>query len=287
MTLRDLIIKGQDILKASDIEDYENDTRVLAMFAFGISYTDMFMKMTEDMPDEDADFFMDCINLRATHMPCQYITGSQEFMGYEFLTEDGVLIPRQETELLVEKALELTSGLKSCKALDMCTGSGCIGISFELKRREDRHFDDEIMLADISEDAIYVAEKNKYKLGAKCSIIKSDLFENIKDRYDIIMSNPPYIRTSDIDDIMEEVREFEPHIALDGDSDGLSFYKRLAGEAREFLYKGGILIMEIGFDQYEDVRELLINNKFNNISVIKDYSGLDRIVVAYATEHDY
>ncbi|MBQ9278787.1 MAG: peptide chain release factor N(5)-glutamine methyltransferase, partial [Lachnospiraceae bacterium] len=257
------------------------------MFAFDISYTDMFMKMTDEMPDEDADFFMDCISLRSTHMPCQYITGCQEFMGYEFGTEDGVLIPRQETELLVEKALELTSGMKSVKALDMCTGSGCIGISYELKRRENRHKDDEVHLADISEDAIYVAEKNKYKLGAKCSIIKTDLFENIKDRYDIIMSNPPYIRTSDIDDIMEEVREFEPRIALDGDMDGLSFYKRLAACAGEYLYKGGILIMEIGFDQYEDVRKLLIDNDFNNISVIKDYAGLDRIVVAYATEHDY
>ncbi len=287
MTLRDWIIKGQDILKDSGIEDYENDTRVLAMFAFDISYTDMFMKMTEEMPDEDAEFFMDCINLRATHMPCQYITGSQEFMGYEFGTEDGVLIPRQETELLVEKALELTSGRKSVKALDMCTGSGCIGISYELKRRENKYKDDEVHLADISDDAIYVAEKNKYKLGAKCSIIKTDLFENIKDRYDIIMSNPPYIRTSDIDDIMEEVREFEPRIALDGDLDGLAFYKRIASEAGEYLYKGGILIMEIGFDQYEDVRKLLIDNNFNNISVIKDYAGLDRIVVAYATEHDY
>ena len=287
MTLRDWMIKGQDILNEACIEDYENDTRILAMFAFGISYTDMFMKITEDMPEEDADFFMNCIDLRSTHMPCQYITGSQEFMGYEFGTEDGVLIPRQETELLVEKALELTSDMKSLKALDMCTGSGCIGISYELKRRESGHKDDEVHLADISDDVIYVAQKNKYKLGSGCSIIKTDLFENIKDRYDIIMSNPPYIKTSDIDDIMEEVRTFEPRIALDGDMDGLSFYRRLATEAREYLFKDGILIMEIGFDQYEDVKKLLIDNHFNNISLIKDYAGLDRIVVAYATEHDY
>lgn len=287
MILRDLIIEGQNILKDAGIEEYENDTRVLAMFAFNISYTDMFMKMTEEMEEEDSEFFMDCISLRATHMPCQYITGSQEFMGYEFGTEDGVLIPRRETELLVEKALELTNSMKSVKALDMCTGSGCIGISYELKRRESRHTDDEVHLADISDDAIYVAEKNKYKLGSKCSIIKSDLFENIKDRYDIIMSNPPYIKTSDIDDIMEEVRDFEPRLALDGDTDGLMFYRRLAEEAKDYLYKGGILIMEIGFDQYEDVRDMLIENNFNDISLIKDYAGLDRIVVAYATEHDY
>ena len=287
MTLRDYIIKGQNILKEAGISDYENDTRVLAMFAFGISYSDMFMKMTEEMQDDDADFFLNCIDLRSTHMPCQYITGSQFFMGYEFLTEDGVLIPRQETELLVEKALELTSGLESCKALDMCTGSGCIGISYELKRREEGHKSDEIHLADVSDNAIYVAEKNKYKLGSKCSIIKTDLFENIKDKYDIIMSNPPYIRSSDIDDIMEEVRDFEPRIALDGDEDGLSFYKRIAKHAMDYLYKDGILIMEIGYDQYEDVKELLEKNNFNNISLIKDYAGLDRIVTAYASEHDY
>ena len=287
MTLRDYITKGQNILKEAGIADYENDTRVLAMFAFDISYSDMFMKMAEEMNEEDADFFMNCIDLRSTHMPCQYITGIQNFMGYEFSTEDGVLIPRQETELLVEKALELTTGLKSCKALDMCTGSGCIGISYELKRREEGHKGDEIHLADISENAIYVAEKNKYKLGSKCSIIKTDLFENIKDKYDIIMSNPPYIRTLDIDDIMEEVRDFEPRIALDGDEDGLSFYKRIAKQAKDYLYNDGILIMEIGFDQYEDVKELLETNKFNNISLIKDYAGLDRIVIAYASEHDY
>ena len=287
MTLRDYIIKGQNILKEAGISDYENDTRVLAMFAFGISYSDMFMKMTEEMQDDDADFFLNCIDLRSTHMPFLYITGSQFFMGYEFITEDGVLIPRQETELLVEKALELTSGLKSCKALDMCTGSGCIGISYELKRREEGHKSDEIHLADVSDNAIYVAEKNKYKLGSKCSIIKTDLFENIKDKYDIIMSNPPYIRSSDIDDIMEEVRDYEPRIALDGDEDGLSFYKRIAEHAENYLYKDGILIMEIGFDQYEDVKELLEKNNFNNISLIKDYAGLDRIVTAYASEHDY
>lgn len=287
MILRDLIIEGQNILKDSGIEDYENDTRVLAMFAFDISYTDMFMKMTEEMDEEDSEFFMDCISLRSEHMPCQYITGSQSFMGYDFITEEGVLVPRQETELLVEKALNLTEGIKECKVLDMCTGSGCIGISYALKRRETGHRNDIVHLADISEDAIYVAEKNKYKHNIDCSIIKTDLFSNIKDKYDIIMSNPPYIKTSDIDDIMEEVRDFEPRLALDGDMDGLMFYRRLAGEAKDYLYKGGILIMEIGFDQYEDVRDMLIQNNFNDISLIKDYAGLDRIVVAYATEHDY
>ena len=278
MTLRDWIIKGQDILKDSDIEDYENDTRVLAMFAFDISYTDMFMKMTEEMPDEDAEFFMDCINLRATHMPCQYITGSQEFMGYEFGTEDGVLIPRQETELLVEKALELTSGRKSVKALDMCTGSGCIGISYELKRRENKYKDDEVHLADISDDAIYVAEKNKYKLGTKCSIIKTDLFENIKDRYDIIMSNPPYIKSDVIGTLEPEVRDHEPRIALDGLNNGLYFYNKIIPEAASFLAPGGMLFFEIGYDQGEEVSGLMKNEGYVDVNIVKDYSGLDRVV---------
>ncbi|MBQ8924224.1 MAG: peptide chain release factor N(5)-glutamine methyltransferase [Lachnospiraceae bacterium] len=287
MTLRELIIYGQDLLKNSGIEDYENDTRILAMFAFGISYTDMFMMMSENMPEAQIEFYKDCLNLRSTHMPCQYITGSQEFMGYEFITEDGVLIPRQDTEILVEKALELTSYVRECKALDMCTGSGCIGISYELKRREAGYKSDIVHLADISKDALAVAEKNKLKLNSECKLIKTDLFEKIVDRYDIIMSNPPYIKTSDIDEIMEEVREYEPRLALDGDSDGLSYYRRIAKEAGKYLYKNGILLLEIGYDQYEDVRDMLLENNFNNVSVIKDYAGLDRVVAAYAAEHDY
>ncbi|MBQ9233370.1 MAG: peptide chain release factor N(5)-glutamine methyltransferase [Lachnospiraceae bacterium] len=287
MTLRDLIVYGQNLLKDSGIEDYESDTRILAMFAFGINYTDMFMKMSEDMPDDSIDFYKNCLDLRCEHVPCQYITGSQEFMGYEFITEEGVLIPRQETEILVEKALELTSGIKECKALDMCTGSGCIGISYELKRREAGFNNDTIHLADISDDALAVADKNKYKLNSKCKIIKTDLFEKIVDRYDIIMSNPPYIKTSDIDEIMEEVREYEPRLALDGDSDGLSYYRKIAAKAVKYLYKNGILFLEIGYEQYEDVRDMLLTYGFSDVSVIKDYSGLDRVVVAYATEHDY
>ncbi|MBR1816308.1 MAG: peptide chain release factor N(5)-glutamine methyltransferase [Lachnospiraceae bacterium] len=287
MTLRELIIYGQDLLKNSDIEAYESDTRVLARFAFDLSYTDMFMMMSEDMPEDQIEFYKDCLNLRSTHMPCQYITGSQEFMGYEFITEDGVLIPRQETEILVEKALELTSDIRECKALDMCTGSGCIGISYELKRRESRYINDIIHLADISKDALAVAEKNKLKLNSDCKLIKTDLFDRIVDRYDIIMSNPPYIKTSDIDEIMEEVREYEPRLALDGDSDGLSYYRRIAEEAGKYLYKNGILLLEIGYEQYKDVRELLLENGFENVNVIKDYAGLDRVVIAYAAEHDY
>ncbi|MBQ9610509.1 MAG: peptide chain release factor N(5)-glutamine methyltransferase [Lachnospiraceae bacterium] len=287
MTLRELILYGQNLLKESGIEDYESDTRILAMFAFDINFTDMFMKMSENMPEDRIDFYKNCLSLRCEHMPCQYITGTQEFMGYEFITEDGVLIPRQETEILVEKALELTYNIKQCKALDMCTGSGCIGISYELKRQEAGYKDDIIHLADISNDALAVADKNKFKHNSRCKIIKTNLFEKIVDRYDIIMSNPPYIKTSDIDEIMEEVREYEPRLALDGDSDGLSYYRRIAGEAGKYLYKNGILLLEIGYEQYEDVRDMLLENGFKNVSVIKDYSGLDRIVVTYAAEHDY
>lgn len=280
MTLRELIKYGETTLQEAGIEDYVSDTRLLAMYAFNLDYTGLMMNMQEEMPDEDAEYYKGYIDIRSTHLPCHHITGCQEFMGYEFKVDENVLIPRQETELLVEEALKCADGINPCKALDVCCGSGCIGISFALKRKEAGYHNDKVMMLDISKQAINLAKENILKLEADCEIIKSDLFEHVEEKYDIIISNPPYIRTAEIEGLMEEVRCHEPRLALDGGEDGLYFYDRIIKEARKFLYEDGMLLFEIGYDQYEDVRRLLVDAGYSDVRLIKDYAGLDRVVTA-------
>ncbi|MBQ8317295.1 MAG: peptide chain release factor N(5)-glutamine methyltransferase [Lachnospiraceae bacterium] len=280
MLLKELIKYGQDTLESVGIQEAASDARLLAMHVLGFTYTDIFMKANDVVGLEDENGYRNVINVRSSHYPCQYITGSQDFMGYSFRCSEGVLIPRPETELLVEEAVLLTQEYERIKALDMCCGTGCIGISYYLKRVESGHNKDIVVLGDISKDAIELSKENMFNLGAKCDIVRTDLFENIGDSFDIIMSNPPYIKTSDIEDIMEDVREYEPRLALDGMEDGLYFYKEIISRTDKFLRKDGIIIFEIGYNQYQDIRQLLLDKGFTDITVKKDYAGLDRIVIA-------
>ncbi len=280
MQLKDLIKYGNDTLQEAGIQEYANDAKLLAMYVLGIDYTGVFMRMYDEISLEDEETYKNVISVRSSHYPCQYIVGSQDFMGYTFKVEEEVLIPRPETEILVETGLELTRGLEDCRALDMCCGTGCIGISYYLKRREAGFEYDKVTLADISKKAILLTEENMFNLGAKCDIIETDLFEKIDSKFDLIMSNPPYIPTSDIDEIMEDVREFEPRLALDGMEDGLYFYKEIIDKSKTYLDSEGYLVFEIGYNQYEDIRGILLEAGFSQVSVKKDYAGLDRIVVA-------
>lgn len=280
MTLRDLIETGRKRLQDAGIEEYEQDVRVLIMHILGISYTDMLMRMPEQVDCVYQQEFERCLAMRCTHMPCQYITGYQDFMGYHFKVAENVLIPRPETELLVETALKLNRNQDTVRALDVCCGSGCIGISFMLCRRAEGHEKDMVTLLDISQDAVTLADTNNRQLQAACRVIQSDLFSNVEGRYTIIMSNPPYIRHDDISDLMEEVRDFEPWLALDGGASGLDFYDRIIRKAGDYLYDEGELLFEIGYDQFEDIRRLLVDAGYTDIACIKDYAGLDRIVTA-------
>lgn len=280
MKLRECIQYGQDILQSAGIDTYESDVRVLAMYAFGIDYTGLLMKAYDDMPDSKVCLFDECIEKRREHYPCQYITGVQEFMGYSFCTSENVLIPRPETELLVEKAVDITSSADKVKMLDVCCGSGCIGISYALERKRIGYKDDSITLLDISDFAIKLSEKNSSLNNIKCNIVKSDLFENIEGIYDIIVSNPPYIKSEDISELMDDVRIYEPELALDGGLDGLEFYKRIIVEAGDYLVHGGYLLFEIGHNQFEDIRGLLVDAGYKDIQLTKDYAGLDRIISA-------
>ena len=279
MTIKQLLIDGSNKLKAAGIEDYESDAKLLLMHAFDISYTDLFMHYLDVADDEKAKCYNEYVAKRCSNYPCQYIIGTQDFMGYEFYTSENVLIPRPETEILVENAIKSVKHMESCTALDMCCGSGCIGISFWKLRNEKAH-KDIVDLADISEYAIELTKRNVKKLNADCNIIKTDLFENINRKYDIILSNPPYIKSEEINGLMKTVKNYEPHLALDGGEDGLFFYNKIIREARNYLNENGIVIFEIGYDQAEDLRRLFVDNGFVDVRIIKDYADLDRIAVA-------
>ncbi len=280
MTLQECIRYGEDVLKDAGIEDYGSDVRVLAMYAFDMDYTGLLMHAPVRMPEDKVQYFRRCIERRRSHYPCQYITGSQEFMGYVFKTAEQVLIPRPETELLVERALQLTEQMKACHLLDVCCGSGCIGISYILKRRETGCENDCVTFLDISDLAVRLTRENCDRLDVRGTVVQSDLFENIDEKYHVIVSNPPYIRTGDIDTLMDEVRVYEPKLALDGGTGGLEFYDRIIRKAGNYLYDGGLLLFEIGYDQFEDIRRLLVDARYTDIQCIKDYAGLDRVVTA-------
>lgn len=279
MTIRECVKKGASILSEAGIDNAAEDAKLLAMYTFDISYQDFLLNIDDEADEDLIEWYVRYIELRSTHYPCQYIIGEQCFMGYNFRVAEEVLIPRPETELLVEQALKLSKDKIPCKTLDLCCGSGCIGISYKKKRLE-QGIDDDVTLVDISRDAIALTNDNASDLNVKVNVERSDLFERIDDRFDMIISNPPYIQTDVIETLMEEVRDYEPRLALDGHADGLYFYDRIIKEAREHLYDGGMVLFEIGHDQYEAVRQLFVDVGYEDVNLVKDYAELDRIVTA-------
>jgi release factor glutamine methyltransferase len=214
------------------------------------------------------------IEKRALRIPLQHITGVQEFMGLEFKVNEHTLIPRQDTEILVEEAMRhMCDGMR---LLDMCTGSGCILLSL-LKYSNEC----EGIGVDISENALVVARENALRLGLDATFLAGNLFEPVEGRglFDMIVSNPPYIETSVIPTLMPEVREHEPLNALDGSEDGLYFYREIVDKAINYLRKGGYLFFEIGYNQGKAVSKLMCDAGFCQINIIKDYAGLDRVVM--------
>lgn len=285
MTWQALMKEELERLRQADIPEADSDIRLFAMDVAGCTYSTLILRMAEDATEEQAQKLHAYVTERMTHKPCQYILGTQEFMGMEFATAPEVLIPRPETELLVEQACERLkkliekkrkqTGDRELRVLDMCCGSGCIGISVAKLVPAVA-----VDLADISDAAITLTKKNRERLQADCMVIQTDLFAQIEEKYDMIISNPPYIRTDEIPKLMAEVRDYEPHLALDGKADGLYFYDKIIREAREYLYEDGYILFEIGQDQLDAVRGLLVENGYVDIEGMKDYAGLDRIVTA-------
>ena len=273
MTLKQAYEYGQEQLKNAEIDDAALDAWYLLEYVTGVSRAMYFLDMNREISLEQETKYCSYVATRAKHVPLQHITGVQEFMGLEFLVNEHVLVPRQDTEVLVECVLEdLKSGMH---ILDMCTGSGCILLSL-LKLCGMSNVKG--VGVDISEEALKVAKKNAEKLEVNARFISSDLFCDVEGKYDVIVSNPPYIRTSVIEELKEEVKFHDPFIALDGKEEGLYFYRRIVEESPKYLIKGGKLYFEIGHDQGEDVSKLMKDAGFVDVTVKKDLAGLDRVV---------
>lgn len=271
LTLQMIYKEGAETLEHAGIPDAKLEAWYLLEYVTGISRASYFGDPKREVPKEQAESYREVILRRAGHIPLQHITGEQEFMGYTFLVNPDVLIPRQDTETLTEEALKFTK--PGMKVLDMCTGSGCILISL-LKSCPGLKGTG----CDISEKALKMARENGRRLQVEASWIQSDLFEQISERFDLIVSNPPYIRTGVIEELQEEVRLHDPWIALDGKKDGLYFYRRIIAESTGYIRDNGAMMFEIGHDQAEDVVRLMEEAGYTQIRVKKDLAGLDRVV---------
>lgn len=261
-------------LEKANIADATVDSWLLSEDILNVKKQNYYMNMGITVNEELAAKYKEAVNKRAEHIPLQHIIGYQQFLDYKILVNENVLIPRPETELLVEKITGFI-GNNEMKVLDMCTGSGCIAIAVD--KMCDKA---SVVGADISKDTLEVAVKNNALNHANVEFTKSDMFSNIEGKYDVIVSNPPYIPTKDVVELEQEVKEHDPLLALDGSDDGLKFYRIISENAVEYLREKGMLFLEIGYDQGKTVPDLLKNNGFTNIKVFKDLSGLDRMVVA-------
>ena len=283
-TLEALLREGSCALEAAHIEEARLDAWLLLEYVTGRNRAWYFAHSDEPADEQTQQKYMELCRKRREHIPLQHLTGSACFMGYDFFVDQHVLVPRQDTECLVEEGLKLLKGRENPRILDMCTGSGCILLSM-LKEIPEASGTG----ADLSEEALVVAERNRKSLnvGERALFVKSDIFfseyfmQNSGrelPEYDMLISNPPYIRTEDIEGLMEEVRFHDPVLALDGKENGLYFYEKITEQAGTYLKPGGWLMYEIGCDQGMDVSEIMKKNGFEQIEIKKDLAGLDRVV---------
>lgn len=265
MLTKDALKYGREILKKNNID--EREARLLLAHAMNIDVNSLITH--DECTDGDYYRFEECLKRRVSGEPFAYITQEKEFMKLKFFIDKNVLVPREDTEVLVLEAI------KQCrrKILDLCTGSGCIAISLAKYIQNA-----EIDASDISARTLGVAKKNAALNEANVNFIKSDVFENIEDRYEMIVSNPPYIKTEDLKNLQIEVQK-EPRRALDGGKSGLYFYDKILKEAKEYLTDDGIILFEIGFDQAKDVTDLAKKYNYRKIRKIKDLSGNDRVLI--------
>ncbi|HAR70542.1 MAG TPA: peptide chain release factor N(5)-glutamine methyltransferase [Eubacterium sp.] len=273
-------------LRAAGITEADTDAWLLFSACMGLNRTEYLMRSDAVVPDDKAEEYLGKLKRRAGREPVQYIEETAPFMGFDFYVNENVLIPRMDTEILVSEAIKRARIMFSqrqhdvnFRILDMCTGSGCIAQSTYLLLKNEG-CTVEVDAVDISEKALEVARINASRLGAQVKLIRGNLFENVDNKYSMILSNPPYIRTDVIADLEPEVREHEPMLALDGTADGLYFYREITDKAWEYLENNGILMYEIGYDQALEVSDMLRQKGYTDIAVIKDFAGLDRVVAA-------
>ncbi len=271
MNYTEAFLMGMQKLKEAQIGEAQLDARLLLEEVCGTDHNTLLCHGDREVSEAEEEKYRRALEQRAVHVPLQHLLGYQDFMGLRFQVNEYVLIPRQDTEILVEEAMRyLHDGMR---ILDLCTGSGCILLSL-------LHYsnDCEGVGVDISKEALQVAVQNAELLGIRADFLKSDLYEKVTGKFDLLVSNPPYIERAIIPTLMEEVREYDPYIALDGGEDGLDFYRRIIGGAQDYLKRGGQILMEIGSGQAKAVSELLREAGFKEIDVCRDFAGLDRVV---------
>lgn len=284
MTLKAALDYGKKVLEEAKIAEFNLEAWLLLEFVTRINRASYFGNQEQEMQQAQWIMYQELIKERSKRIPLQHLTGVQEFMGFVFQVNENVLIPRQDTEVLVETTLDyipkdLTRRKdrnQKLKVLDVCTGSGCILISL-MKMRDTI----EGVGIDISKEALEIATINKELNEVECLFVESDLFEKIEGEFDVIVSNPPYISTKEIEALEEEVKLYDPMLALDGKEDGLYFYRKIIQEAPKYLKEDGVLLFEIGQDQGQVVSEFMIENRFKGVRIKKDLAGLDRVVYGH------
>ena len=271
MTIREAVQKAKKCLEEHQVPDYEIDALLLLQSVCGIDRARYYACAGEELPD--ADRYLEKVLRRAGRIPLQQITGEQYFCGLKFIVTEDVLCPRPETELLVEEALKKMK--EGGRFLDLCTGSVCIAVSLLCLGKDLTGCG-----CDLSAAALRIASENAKLHGVtdRLELLQGDLFDAVCGTYDMIVSNPPYIAAGKIDTLMEEVKDREPRMALDGGMDGLDFYRRILKDAAVHLNPKGWLLMEIGYDQADAVRSMFDEDRYEQVRVLKDLAGLDRVV---------
>ena len=271
---RKLFAKALDLLKSSGIENVEYDIKAILTDTFGLDLNKFILDMDNEFePDKDLEAkYLSRIEKRKMHIPLQYIINKQNFYGLDFYVDESVLIPRYDTENIVDRIVKDCKENKCLSVLDLCTGSGCIAVCLKKNGFE------KVYAADISDKALAVAKHNANLNNADIIFLQSDLYENFPKeiRFNVIVSNPPYISTDKIAELETQVKDFEPKLALDGGKDGLDFYKKILKLSKDFINKSGRLYLEIGYDQAKEVVDLAKKEGYYNIQIIKDLSGRDR-----------
>lgn len=281
MTYMKALQYGRIVLKGMKIETYSLDATLLLAHVTNKSKVKIYTNPESELTDKQLNEYESLIEDRARHKPIAYILGKIEFYGIDIKVSENTLIPRCDTEILVEKILGLAGG-SSFAVLELCTGSGCISTVLALCLKKCN-----FTITDISPEALEVAKENvaRYNLKNRFNIVESDLFEStliFEDTYNIIIANPPYIETDEIEFLDRNVREFEPALALDGGSDGLYFYRQISENAKDYFNNGhGILAFEIGYNQGDIVRDLMQMNGYKNVQISQDLGGHDRVIVGY------
>lgn len=282
MTYEEACARAEQFLCDAEISDARLDAWLLLEHVSHCSKALYYANPKQMLTEKQESLYFDLVKKRSTHIPLQHLTGVQQFMGLEFQVNSHVLIPRQDTETLVEEALKLLLPLKSnCRILDMCTGSGCILLSILHHLKSKTRYGVQGIGIDLSEKALTVAQSNSHKLEVPAAFLKSDLFTELKDNdtFQMIVSNPPYIPTEEIETLQTEVKYYDPRVALDGKKDGLFFYEEIIKEAGIHLENNGYLLFEIGAKQGVAVSEMMLQAGYRNIVVKKDLAGLDRVVI--------